>query len=276
MLLKTSKPFTSVIAVSFVVLTLALATPTASGADLKAPADLDNFAIQNSKTFVSGIHQIFFCETATCKSSTQQTLNPVILESDVDGLRSSLNVLKSSRPPASQRAIVKKFLDDASLLISSVDYKGSNTKIAAETTIGTIYFTLANLQSDIYVDESLKTGKPLNFRFWDIGVVATMYQISQDQKQILANRNSVSAAVSFENNEVTAGEILESDANGPNATFNRLVKTLASNGVQLAKQEILYVQGKLTNLTSSQLSALNSTCNSDWNKVAALQNELAS
>jgi len=187
-----------------------------------------------------------------------------------------INVLKSSRPPASQRAIVKKFLDDASLLISSVDYKGSNTKIAAETTIGTIYFTLANLQSDIYVDESLKTGKPLNFRFWDIGVVATMYQISQDQKQILANRNSVSAAVSFENNEVTAGEILESDANGPNATFNRLVKTLASNGVQLAKQEILYVQGKLTNLTSSQLSALNSTCNSDWNKVAALQNELAS
>src|ERR1019366_6387664 len=101
--------------------------------------------------------------------------------------------------------------------------KGPNTKIAAETSLGTAYYLLANLQSHVYVFQSLSHAKPVNFRLWGVGIVATMYEISQDLNDISANQNSVTDAVAFDKNEVVAGKSLASDANGPNASFNKMV-----------------------------------------------------
>jgi hypothetical protein len=231
--------------------------------------------IEDSTTFISRIHTIFFCQTKECTSSEQKEINNYLLPNDVNGLQTTVNIIRSHHFPSSERPIAAKYVADANALTSVINAKEPNTKVATETTIGTIYFEIGNLTSDIYLYKCLDTKTTAKFRSWGVGVADVMFQLGQDTRDIVANSNSESAALSFNTNEVLASKSLAGDANGPNRAFNQMVLAFARESELLAQEEILLVSNRPMTLSQKRMAQLNKSVSNDYNLVEARLNQLA-
>jgi hypothetical protein len=69
---------------------------------------------------------------------------------------------------------------------------------------------------------------------------------------------------------------MKSDANGPNASFNKLIVQFAATQTLDSRDSLLVVENKSGSLTAGDLKALATKLTSEFTRLAALQNKLAS
>ena len=68
---------------------------------------------------------------------------------------------------------------------------------------------------------------------------------------------------------------LESDANGPSATFNALITTFAKIQREVSADEILILQKKKTPISRTRISALSTELGVQFKEIVSLQNTLS-
>ncbi len=262
-----------VLTVVLVELTLfALASSVSGAAQSKALLPTKQIVISSDKD-LSAIRTYFFCQTAKCKKSS--STNKAAASIALSDIKSEIKLMRADSVPRTQAAIVAKYQVDAAALIGAFTaYPKQPSADDTSNNIGIIYYQTSNLGSDDYLLGCAQTKTAVIFRNWSVGVVGVAYAMEVDTRAESASA-PVTTIKSVNQSLLAEAVSMESDANGPNAAFNKLLVQFASTQALDSRDSLLILAGKGKSLTTADLKALASKLSSQFKLLSTMQNKLA-
>jgi hypothetical protein len=242
------------------------ATPLAP-ASASTPSSETKIIVKNADTYVNNIRDYFFCETSKCKKARSTEKKTAAL--DMAALTGEAKKVAKSLVPSLQEAIVRKFESDVhSLARAYAAYSKESSSEAVAKNTGLIYYQSANVGSDTYLLAVDVNGGTAAYVPWSVGAVAVLYALDVKSSTV---PNDIYASQNLEE-EATS---LESDANGPSATFNALITKFAEIQKEVSADEILILQKKKTPIPRARISALSTELGVQFKEIVSLQNTLS-
>jgi hypothetical protein len=230
--------------------------------------------VTKSDNDISAIRTYFFCQTSTCKKAS--SFNKAAAQAGLKDIQVEIAKMKTDAVPSSEAAIVAKYVTDATALITAFNnYPKQTSGGGVSNNIGIIYYQTSNLGSDDYVIGCIATKTPVSFKTWSVGVVGVAYAMQVDTKAETATATRATIA-SINESLLAEAASMKSDANGPNASFNKLIVQFAATQTLDSRDSLLVVENKSGSLTAGDLKALATKLTSEFTRLAALQNKLAS
>jgi len=249
-----------------------IAIPTAGAA--AKPVSVTKTIVANADTYVNSIRDYFFCQTATCKKN--KATEKSAAASGMTALVNEATAASTATIPSSQKAVVAKFINDVELLANAYlayPKESSSGDIARNT--GLLYYQSANVGSDAYLLSTLVNGGKVAYVPWSVGAVAVLYAMQLDAQALNAKSATVAQDVFASQDLQSEAASLLTDANGPSASFNALIKQFATIQLQVSAQEIRVLEGKKASLSSSKISALGTQLGTLFSKIVASQKALS-
>lgn len=262
-----------VLTVGLIELALFVLPSTVSGAAQSTPLLPTKQIVTSSDKYIGAIRTYFFCQTAKCKKAA--STNRAAATTALSGIKSEVKLMKADTVPRSQAAIAAKYQVDAAALIGAFTAYPSETDTDdVANNVGIIYYQTSNLGSDDYLLGCAQTKTTVTFKNWSVGVVGVAYAMEVDLR---AESTSAPAATVKSANESLLAEAasMKSDANGPNAKFNKLLIQFASTQTLDSHDSLLILAGKGKSITTANLKAQASKLLSEFTVLSALQNKLA-
>jgi hypothetical protein len=246
---------------------------TQSGAAQSKPLLPTKAIVTGSDKDIGAIRTLFFCQTAACKKS--KTTNQAAADAALSDIEADIKLMKADAVPASQLAIVVKYEVDAKALIGAyTNYPKATDSDSQANNIGIIYYQTSNLGSDDYLLGCAQTKTAVAFKEWSVGVVGVAYAMQVDTQ---AETSTAPASTILAANKSLLAEAasMKLHANGPNATFNKLLIQFAGTQAIDSKDTILIIDGKGRSITKTDLTNLAKKLTSEFKALSALQNKLA-
>ena len=262
-----------VLCVALAELTLcALASSVSGAAQSKALLPTKQIVISSDKD-IGAIRTFFFCQTAKCKKSL--STNKAAASSALSDIKSEIKLMKAYSVPRSQAAIVAKYQVDAAALIGAFTaYPNQPNADDVANNVGIIYYQTSNLGSDDYLLGCAQTKTAVIFRTWSVGVVGVAYAMQVDTQAESAS--APATTIKSANQSLLAEAVsMKSDANGPNAAFNKLLVQFASTQALDSRDSLLILAGKGKSLTTADMKTLAGKLSSQFKLLSAMQNKLA-
>jgi len=251
-------------------LTLGAAPSGAAQGKTKLPT---NSIVTRSDVDINAIRTYFFCQTATCKKGLKA--NSAAATAGLDDIRAEIAAMEADAVPSSEKKVVAKYVTDASALINAFqEYPKQSDANDQANNIGIIYYQSSNLGSDSYLLGCISTKAPVSFKIWSVGVVGVAYAMQVDT-EAESSTAPASTIVAANDSLLVEAASLESDANGPNTKFNKLVVQFAKNQIVDSHDSLLILHGKSKSVKAATLKALSSTLTTEFEAIANLQNKLA-
>ncbi|MGC1419114.1 MAG: hypothetical protein WA786_03200 [Acidimicrobiales bacterium] len=228
--------------------------------------------VRNSDLDINAIRTYFFCQTAKCKKAV--TLNKAAAQAGLADIRLEIGKMKTDAVPASEATIVAKYVTDATALVNALtNYPKATTGGGISNDIGIIYYQTSNLGSDDYLIECIATKAPVSFKTWSVGVVGVAYAMQVDTRA--ETPSSTRATIASINESLLAeAASMKSDANGPNAAFNKLIVQFAATQTLDSRDSLLVVANQPGSITAADLKALAAKLTLEFKNLAALHNKL--
>ena len=250
----------------------AVASSVSGAAQSRALLPTKQIVISSDKD-LSAIRTFFFCQTAKCKKSS--STNKVAAASALSDIKSEIKLMKADSVPQSQAAIVAKYQVDATALIEAFTaYPKQPSADDVSNNIGIIYYQTSNLGSDDYLLGCAQTKTTVIFKNWSVGVVAVAYAMQVDTRAVTTS--TPPATIKAVNQSLLAEAVsMRSDANGPNAAFNRLLVQFSSTQALDSYDSLLILSGRGKSLTIADMKALASKLSSQFKLLSTMQNKLA-
>jgi hypothetical protein len=260
---------------SLSLLTLAsFAVPTgiASAAQSKTPLPVKKIVTKTDKD-INAIRTFFFCQTAKCKKVA--AANKATAQLALADIKSEIHLMNTDAVPSSETALVAKYQNDARALITAFTAYPKNTASdAAANNIGIIYYQTSNIGSDDYLLGCVSTNTPVSFKTWSVGVVGVAYAMQVDT-QAETSSAPASTIVSANRSLLAEAASMKSDADGPNAAFNKLIIQFAATQTLDSRDSLLVLENTAGPITAATLKALATKLTAEFKQVATLQNKLA-
>ncbi len=249
------------------------ATPLAH-ASASTPSSETTIIVKNADTYVNNIRDYFFCETSKCKKTRSTEKKTAAL--DMAALTDEAKKVAKSSVPSSQEVIVEKFESDVhSLARAYAAYPKESSSDAVAKNTGLIYYQSANVGSDTYLLAVDVNGGTAAYVPWSVGAVAVLYAMQLDAEALDVKSSTVPNDIYASQNLEEEATSLESDANGPSATFNALITTFAKIQKEVSADEILILQKKKTPISRTRISALSTELGVQFKEIVSLQNTLS-
>ena len=250
----------------------ALPPSTAGAAQSNKPLPAKKIVTKSDKD-INAIRTYFFCQTAKCKKAA--SANETTALSALADLKTEMKIMKSDAVPTSEAAIVAKYQVDTKALVAAfTNYPKETASDAVANNIGIIYYQTSNIGSDDYLLGCASTKTPVSFKTWSVGVVGVAYamQVATQAETATAPASTIASA-----NESLLAEAasMKSDANGPNAAFNKLLVQFAATQALDSRDSLLVLENKAGTITPAVLKALSTKLSAEFKKIAAEQNKLA-
>jgi hypothetical protein len=252
---------------------LAAIPVTESGAAQSTTVLPTKAIVTGSAKDLGAIRTFFFCQTAACKK-TKKT-DKVAADAGLVDIEADIKLMKNDVVPPAQKAIVAKFQIDAKALIGAYTAYPKQTDADDEANnVGIIYYQTSNLGSDDYLLGCAQTKTAVAFKEWSEGVVGVAYAMQVDTQ---AETTTAPGATILSANKSLLAEAASmiSDANGPNANFNKLLIQFANTQTLDSKDTILVLDGKGKKVTKTEFTTLAKKLTSEFKALSALQNKLA-
>jgi hypothetical protein len=252
----------------------ALAVPTSSvgAAQSKSPLPVKKIVTKSDKD-LDEIRTYFFCQTTKCKKVA--SANKAIADKALTDIKAEVKLMKTDVVPSSETAIVAKYQVDAKALITAyTNFPKNLSSDAVANNVGIIYYQTSNLGSDDYLLGCASTNTPVSFKTWSVGVVGVAYAMQIDT-QAETSTAPASTIVSANQSLLAEAASMKSDANGPNANFNKLIVQFAETQTLDSHDSLLVLENKAGSITAATLKALSTKLTAQFKQLAALQNKLA-
>jgi len=230
--------------------------------------------VRNSDLDIGAIRTYFFCSTTKCKKAL--SFNKAAALAGVADIRLEIAKMETDAVPTSEATIVAKYEIDATALVNAfTNFAKATTGGGISNDIGIIYYQSANLGSDDYLINCIATKAPVSFKTWSVGVVGVAYAMQVDTKA--ETPSSTRATIASINESLLAeAASMKSDANGPNATFNKMVVQFAATQTLDSRDSLLIVANQPGSITAADLKALAAKLTLEFKNLAALHNKLSS
>jgi hypothetical protein len=246
---------------------------TESGAAQSKPLLPTKAIVTGSDKDIGAIRTFFFCQTAACKKS--KTANKAAADAALSDIEADIKLMKADAVPASQLAIIVKYQVDAKALIGAYTAYPKHTDAdSVANNVGIIYYQTSNLGSDDYLLGCAQTKTAVVFKEWSVGVVGVAYAMQVDTQ---AETSTAPASTILSANESLLAEAasMKIHANGPSATFNKLLIQFADTQAIDSHDTILIIDGKGKSITKADLTNLAKKLTSEFKALSTLQNKLA-
>jgi len=246
---------------------------TESGAAQSKPLLPTKAIVTGSNKDLGAIRTFFFCQTAACKKT--KTADKTAADAALSDIEADIKLMKADAVPASQLALVVKYEIDAKALIGAYTAYPKHTDADdVANNVGIIYYQTSNLGSDDYLLGCAQTKTAAVFKLWSVGVVGVAYAMQVDTQ---AETTTAPATTILSANESLLAEAasMKNDANGPNATFNKMLIQFADTQAIDSHDTILIIEGKGKSITKAELTNLAKKLTSEFKALSALQNKLA-
>jgi hypothetical protein len=229
--------------------------------------------VTKSDADIDAIRTFFFCQTSTCKKSLKG--NSAAAAAALKDIEGEIKLMKSDKVPSPEKAIVAKYVVDASALVKAFkEYPVQSSADDQSNNIGIIYYQSSNVGSDTYVLGCIHSKTAVGFKVWSVGVVGVAYAMQVDTQAETATAPATTI-ISANESLLAEAQSMESDANGPNANFNKLVVQFAKTQIKDSRDSLLYMSSKGKAVKGSTLKALAASLSTQFKTIAALQNKLA-
>lgn len=255
-----------------VLASLGLVLP-ASAADATPSPGAVASILNSTDGYLGNIRQFFLCGSATCKKE-RATLTKVAARA----MNSLLDQARGATSSHLQRKYVdtmRQFALDVHLLDQSYrEYFVTPSSVTLSGLTGNVFYLTSDLASDVNVLRAKEQGHPVSFNLWVEGEAATLVAMQTDASALQSSTATVSIAV-YANQllENCASEML-AQANGPDPSFNNLLKNFARNQRRISQSEVLFLKKKKAPMTEAQVATLNVTVAAEFAKLIKTESAL--
>jgi len=212
--------------------------------------------LAHTDNYLTSVRTYFLCSTAKCKAERSTLLKSA--HSAMTKLSAQEAVAAKAHVSSRYRASVGLFVVDMRNLAASFhEYFITTSTVTLSGLVGNIFYLTSDVGSDVNVMRAASKNTPVSFKLWVEGEAATLVAMQTDASALQSSTATKSIGI-------YANQLLEAEsasmaahANGPNASFNTMLKKFAHNQRRISQSEILFLQGKKAPMTETQVANLN-------------------
>ena len=230
-----------------------VAAPSAGASSSASPVAS---ILANTDNYLTSVRTYFLCSTATCKKE-----RTALLKSS----NAAMTKLAAQQASASSASVASKYRATISLFVSDMknleasyrEYFITTSTVTLSGLVGNIFYLTSDIGSDVNVLRAASKNSTVSFNLWVEGEAATLVAMQTDASALQSSTATTSIGIYA--NQLLAAEAaaMIQHATGPNASFNALLKTFATNQGRISQSEILFLQGKKAPMTETQVANLN-------------------
>jgi len=231
---------------------------TSAPAGASAPTSVVTGILAHTDAYLTHVRTYFLCSSAKCKAERSTLLKSA--QSSMSGLLAQERAAAKATVAPKYRASLTLFVGDVrSLEASFHEYFITASTVTLSGLVGNIFYLTSDVGSDVNVMRAASTNTAVTFKLWVEGEAATLVAMQTDASALQSSTATKSIGI-------YANQLLEAEAtsmaahaNGPNKSFNNLLKNFAHNQQRISRSEILFLQGKKAPMTETQVANLNVT-----------------
>lgn len=229
--------------------------PSASAA---SSAPIVPSILANTDNYLTSVRTYFLCSTAKCKAERSTLLKSA---------RTAMSRLLVQESAAAKAHVASKYRSTLGLFVTDMrdlrasfhEYFITTSTVTLSGLVGNIFYLTSDVGSDVNVLRASSRNAPVSFQLWVEGEAATLVAMQTDASALQSSTATKSIGI-------YANQLLESEAasmaahaNGPDASFNAMLKKFSHNQRRISQSEILFLQGKKAPMTETQVANLNVT-----------------
>jgi hypothetical protein len=244
-----------------------------AGASTTAPKSAVQSILSKTDTYLTNIRTFFLCSSTKCKNERSALLKSA---------QNSMNSLSAQATMASKASVQHKYHSAVALFVTDVgllraSYQQYFTTTSTDTLsgmVGNVFYLTSQVGSDVNVIRAEEQNAKVSFKLWVEGEAATLVAMQTDAGALQSSSATTAIGI-FANQllEEASNEMLR-HANGPNASFNTMLKNFAHNQLRISQSEILFLQGKKAPMTETQVANLNVTLSAEFSKIIKTETTL--
>ena len=256
-------------------LVAAFASPmvVTSSAGAATPAGIVPSVLNTTYNYLTHVRTYFICGPAKCKKERATLLKSA--QTSMIGLSSLAARASKSNVQKKYRESLNLYVTDVNLLATSYqEYFVTKSSVTLSGVVGNIFYLTSDIASDVNVMGSVDKNTPVNFNLWVEGEAATLVAMQTDASALQSS--TATASVGIYANQLLEGEAHEmlAHADGPDASFNTMLKAFAHNQLRISQSEILFLQNKKAPMTETQVANLNVTVTAEFAKLIKTESAL--
>jgi len=246
---------------------------SAGAATAPAGVGIVQSIVLNTDNYLTTVRTAFLCSSAKCKATRTALLKSA--QSAMAKLTTQQKQATGANVAAKYRGALKLFVTDMGLLRTSYNqYFTTTSTVTLSGLVGNVFYLTSQVGSDVNVLLAAQKNQPVTFKLWVEGEAATLVAMQTDASALQSS--SATTAIGIYANQllqVEAQELL-AHANGPVASFNKLLTAFASNQLKISQSEILFLQGKKAPMTEVQVANLNVTVAAEFASLVKTETAL--
>jgi hypothetical protein len=251
---------------------LAPAPAGASSTTTPAPGGVASI-LKSADASLGSVRQFFLCGTAKCKKE-----RATLMTSAATAMKALLRQAQGATSPHVQtkyRPAMRQFASDVHSLDASYrEYFVTTSSVTLSGLTGNVFYLTSDLASDVNVLRAKEQGHPVTFNLWVEGEAATLVAMQTDASALQSSTATVSIGIYANQLLEDAAQEMLAQANGPNASFNTLLKAFAHNQLRISQSEVLFLHNKKAPMTEKQVANLNVTVAAEFAKLIKTETAL--
>ena len=212
--------------------------------------------LANTDGYLTSVRTYFLCSTAKCKAERSTLLRNA--RSAMTKLSAQAVVATKSRVSPKYRGTVALFVSDMRTLEASFhEYFITTSTVTLSGLVGNIFYLTSDVGSDVNVLRAVSKNAAVTFKLWVEGEAATLVAMQTDASALQSSTATKSIGIYANQLLEVESASMAAHANGPNTSFNTMLKNFAHNQHRISQSEILFLQGKKAPMTETQVANLN-------------------
>ncbi|MBW4029600.1 MAG: hypothetical protein HIU57_02835 [Acidobacteria bacterium] len=214
--------------------------------------------LAHTDNYLTSVRTYFLCTTAKCKKERPTLLKSA--RSAMSGLSAQESTAAAAHIPSKYRASVDLFVTDMRNLRASFhEYFITASTVILSGLVGNIFYQTSDVGSDVNLLRAVSKNTPVSFKLWVEGEAATLVAMQTDAAALQSSTATKSIGIYANQLLEAESTAMAAHANGPDRSFNTLLKNFAHHQQRISQSEILFLQGKKAPMSETQVANLNVT-----------------
>ena len=246
---------------------------SAPGAGATPPRAIVPSILLSTDSYLTSIRTFFLCGSVKCKKERTRLL--IRAESAMQRLHAQAEVGARARVQHKYRADVSLFVLDVRLLFTSYrEYFTTTSTATLSGLVGNIFYLTSDVGADVNVISAVERHRHVAFRLWVEGEAATLVAMQTDAGALQSSTATKSIGILA--NQLLEGECTQMlrHADGPDSSFNSLLRQFARNQSRVSQSEILFLEGKKAPLTETEVANLNVRMQGEFSRLVKTETAL--